>query len=411
MLPGLSLFVGVKLFPKRLIRSTIVGAANELRGNIVSSILTGISLTIGSLSIIGAISAAAFVDEALIAPAEIVSGRAVTVSAPFEPSTFDLDRIDSLSDAQFALRAANISSYVEWHVNTRATTVTHSSRWGFEKPRSIQLVFFSGQRSDVFREPTQARLGTTDSRAPSVTVNEQASTLLGGPRVCPSVKISDITQPMTVCPSAHISDHRDAAVMYISIEEWLTLSPIPLPEMDGAAFARGSGSVTQLTAAVQLLGSRLGDIDPRSINRSDTVGQLNELRATISRIFIIVGMVASGLAMLGILNISLSRAREQVRDIALRRAVGASRHQIFSELVGATVAIGVAAAIVSGVVGYAVFTFVVPNFVPIMSGIAPPIFPATSLLAAVVVNTTVAVAGSAIPALIASRRGFSQFLR
>lgn len=403
--------MGVKLSPKRLLRSTFVGAANEIRGNIVSSILTGISLSIGSLSIIGAVLASSFVDEALIAPAEILSGRAVTVSAPLAPSTFDSARLKSLSDAQSALRAANISSYVEWHVNTRATTVTQASRWGFEKPRPIQLVFFSGQRSDVFREPTLVRLGPADSRAPSVRVNEQASTLLGGSGVCPSVKISDITQPMTVCPTAHIADQRDAAVMYISIEEWSTLSPIPLPEMDGVIFALGSGSVTQLTAAVQLLGSRLGDIDPRSINRYDTVGQLNELRATISRIFIIVGMVASGLAMLGILNISLSRAREQVRDIALRRAVGASRLQIFSELVGATVAIGVAAAIVSGLLGYTVFTLVVPNFVPIMSGIAPPVFPAVSLLAAVVVNTTIAVVGSAIPALIASRRGFSQFLR
>lgn len=397
--------------PKRLLRSTFVGATNEIRGNIVSSLLTGISLSIGSLSVIGAISASSFVDDALIAPAEIVSGKAVTVSAPFALSTVDLASIHSLINTQSVLRAANIQSYVEWRVNTRATAVAQASRWGFEKPRPIQIVFFSGQRSEVFREPTLVRFGTSDSRAPSVTMNERASAFLGGSGVCPSLKISDITQPMTVCAIAHISDNRDAAVMYISMEEWSTLSPIPLPAMEGTVFARGSGSVSQLTAAVQLLGSRLGDIDPRSIIRSDAIGQLNELRATISRIFIIVGIVASGLAMLGILNISLSRAREQVRDIAMRRAVGASRLQIFSELVGATVAIGVGSAIVSGALGYAIFTFLVPNFVPITSGIVPPVFPAASLFAAVAVNSTIAVSGSAIPALIASRRGFSQFLR
>ena len=403
--------MGVKLSPNRMIRSTIVGAANELRGNIVSSILTGISLTIGSLSIIGAISASAFVDDALIAPAEIVSGRAITVSAPFAPSTFNLERIKDLSDVQADLRAANVSSYVEWQVNTRATIVTQSARWGFEKPRSIQIVFFSGQRDDVFREPTLMKRGTAESRAPSVKINERASMLLGGLGVCPSVKISDISQPMTACPSAYIMDRREVAMMYIPLQQWLTMSPTELPAMDGSVFAHGDLSVSQLTAAIELLGTRLGEVNPRSINRSDTVAQLNELRATISRIFIIVGMIASGLAMLGILNISLSRAREQVRDIAVRRAVGASRLQVFAELVGATVVIGIFAAIVAAIIGHAVFTFVIPNYVPIMSGIDPPVFPVASLLAAVLLNSSIAVAGSSIPAFIASRRGFSQYLR
>jgi putative ABC transport system permease protein len=166
-----------------------------------------------------------------------------------------------------------------------------------------------------------------------------------------------------------------------------------------------------LTAAVELLGNKLGEVNPRSINRSDTVAQLNELRASISRIFIIVGLIASGLAMLGILNISLSRAREQVRDIAVRRAVGASRLQVFAELVGATVVIGIFAAIVAGIIGHVVFTFVIPSYVPILSGIDPPVFPVASLLAAVLLNSFIAVAGSSIPAFIASRRGFSQYLR
>jgi hypothetical protein len=403
--------VGAKLSPNRLIRSTIVGAANELRGNIISSILTGISLTIGSLSIIGAISASAFVDDALIAPAEIVSGRAITVSAPFAPSTVSLERIKDLGDAQADLRAANVSSYVEWPVDTRATIVTQSARWGLEKPRSIQIVFFSGQRDDVFREPALMHGGSAESRVPSVKINERASVLLGGPGVCPSVKISDITQPMTVCPSAYIVDRKEVAVMYIPLEQWSTMSPTVLPAMDGSVFAHGGLSVSQLTAAVELLGSKLGQVNPRSIIRSDTVAQLNELRATISRIFIIVGLIASGLAMLGILNISLSRAREQVRDIAVRRAVGASRLQVFSEIVGATVAIGMLAAIVAGFIGQLIFTLVIPNYVPIMSGIDPPVFPLASLLAAVLLNSLIAVGGSSIPAFIASRRGFSHYLR
>ncbi len=403
--------MGAKLSPNRLIRSTIVGAANELRGNIISSILTGISLTIGSLSIIGAISASAFVDDALIAPAEIVSGRAITVSAPFAPSTVSLERIKDLGDAQADLRAANVSSYVEWPVDTRATIVTQSARWGLEKPRSIQIVFFSGQRDDVFREPALMHGGSAESRVPSVKINERASVLLGGPGVCPSVKISDITQPMTVCPSAYIVDRKEVAVMYIPLEQWSTMSPTVLPAMDGSVFAHGGLSVSQLTAAVELLGSKLGQVNPRSIIRSDTVAQLNELRATISRIFIIVGLIASGLAMLGILNISLSRAREQVRDIAVRRAVGASRLQVFSEIVGATVAIGMLAAIVAGFIGQLIFTLVIPNYVPIMSGIDPPVFPLASLLAAVLLNSLIAVGGSSIPAFIASRRGFSHYLR
>jgi len=403
--------VGVKLSPKRLIRSTIVGAANELRGNIVSSILTGISMIIGSLSIIGAVSASVFVDDALIAPAEIVSGRAITVSAPFAPSTYTLERIKDLSNVQAELRAANVSSYVEWQVNTRATVVTQSERWGFEKPRTIQIVFFSGQRDEVFREPKLMQRGIAESRAPSVKINERASMLLGGPGVCPSVRISDISQPMTVCLSSYIIDRKEVAMMYIPLEQWSTLSPTALPAMDGSVFVHGGLAVSQLTAAVELLGNKLGEVNPRFINRSDTVAQLNELRATISRIFMIIGMIASGLAMLGILNISLSRAREQVRDIAVRRAVGASRLQVFSELVGATVTIGIFAAIVAGMIGHVVFTYVIPSYVPIMSGIDPPIFPIASLLAAVLLNSFIAVAGTSIPAFIASRRGFSQYLR
>jgi hypothetical protein len=395
---------------RRSLRIWLIGALREFRANWFSAVLTGVSLTIGALAVIATFAAGAIVNESLIAPAELLDGRAITVSGITNNTIVDSTDVVSLQAAQRELLTTGISTYVEWTTETRPEFVPVNA-WGSTTPSFVQMKFGSGVRAGVFREPVVAEVDSRDAIAPSVLVNEQFVKRFGVEHSCLSVRLRTDSQPVTVCVRAIIADAQDIATVYVSAAQWLGVSSESLIGVTGTVYSHTTGSISRITAATQFVGARLGGIDPNHIGRSDTIAQLDGIRATVSAVFISIGAVALVLAMLGIVNISLAQSRESSREIAVRRAVGATRLHIIGELIGATVVVGCIAALTAGLAGYAIYVFVLPNQISTASGIELPSYPLAGVLAAVGINTAVSFAGALIPAIVASRRGFSTLLR
>ena len=127
-----------------------------------------------------------------------------------------------------------------------------------------------------------------------------------------------------------------------------------------------------------------------------------EQLGTISRVIMIIGGIIVFLGALGLLNVAIVTVRQRVREIGIRRAVGASAKRVFFAVFMESVVATFAARVIG--VGIAV---VVVRFLPLETmGIAlsdTPAFPAGAAIAGVAISSSIGALCGIIPALAAVR--------
>ena len=127
-----------------------------------------------------------------------------------------------------------------------------------------------------------------------------------------------------------------------------------------------------------------------------------EQLGTISRVIMIIGGIIVFLGALGLLNVAIVTVRQRVREIGIRRAVGASAKRVFF----AVFMESVVATFAAGVIGVGIAVVVV-RFLPLESmGIAlsdTPAFPAGAAIAGVAISSSIGALCGIIPALAAVR--------
>ena len=127
-----------------------------------------------------------------------------------------------------------------------------------------------------------------------------------------------------------------------------------------------------------------------------------EQLGTISRVIMIIGGIIVFLGALGLLNVAIVTVRQRVREIGIRRAVGASAKRVFF----AVFMESVVATFAAGVIGVGIAVVVV-RFLPLETmGIAlsdTPAFPAGAAIAGVVISSSIGALCGIIPALAAVR--------
>ena len=122
----------------------------------------------------------------------------------------------------------------------------------------------------------------------------------------------------------------------------------------------------------------------------------------IARVIMIIGGIIIFLGALGLLNVAIVTVRQRVREIGIRRAVGASAARVFF----AVFMESVVATFVAGIIGVGIAVVVV-RFLPLETiGIAlseTPAFPAGAAIAGVAISTSIGAVCGIIPALAAVR--------
>ena len=127
-----------------------------------------------------------------------------------------------------------------------------------------------------------------------------------------------------------------------------------------------------------------------------------EQLGTISNVIMIIGGIIVFLGALGLLNVAIVTVRQRVREIGIRRAVGASATRVFF----AVFMESVVATFVAGVIGVGIAVVVV-RFLPLealnITLSDTPAFPAGAAIAGVAISTSIGALCGIIPALAAVR--------
>ena len=127
-----------------------------------------------------------------------------------------------------------------------------------------------------------------------------------------------------------------------------------------------------------------------------------EQLGTISNVIMIIGGIIVFLGALGLLNVAIVTVRQRVREIGIRRAVGASAARVFF----AVFMESVVATFVAGIIGVGIAVVVV-RFLPLealnITLSDTPAFPAGAAIAGVAISTSIGALCGIIPALAAVR--------
>ena len=127
-----------------------------------------------------------------------------------------------------------------------------------------------------------------------------------------------------------------------------------------------------------------------------------EQLGTISNVIMVIGGIIVFLGALGLLNVAIVTVRQRVREIGIRRAVGASAARVFF----AVFMESVVATFVAGVIGVGIAVVVV-RFLPLealnITLSDTPAFPAGAAIAGVAISTSIGALCGIVPALAAVR--------
>ena len=197
------------------------------------------------------------------------------------------------------------------------------------------------------------------------------------------------------------SSRFDMPTMYVHYDAArATLPQMGVPSM--LAWVGPDDADQARTVLPSALASILGDGWRVTVTGGEHEDIGEEQLGTISRVIMIIGGIIVFLGALGLLNVAIVTVRQRVREIGIRRAVGASATRVFF----AVFMESVVATFVAGVVGVGIAIVVVRSLPLETMGIAlseTPVFPAGAAIAGVAISSSIGALCGIIPALTAVR--------
>lgn len=391
---------------------TVLTAVRDLRASPLRNLLTALSMLVGVLAVVMVSAADQVVVAAVIAQQEQQHGRASTYEATLPQAVPSPRTTDRAQRVATALRDATTGADAAVTVLLAETVALHADG---HPPTSTEITWVDGDLQATYRRPLTA--GTWPhpdaTTTPALAVNPAAATRLGVTTL-PAVLRWDAgpERTQTVVVTAVIADGQQEATAYASLAArpartndlvprvLLTSSSLPEPLLEQV-----------LADALHRTGSAFNDTGSDRLQRSDTVADTRQTVATARLALLLCGITALAVAVLGILNVGLATVRERSRELVVRRALGARRRDVASQVVGSalTLAVLVAGAAV-GLVLLAV-TVVVPHLTPPGAPGDPITMPWTAVRDALAAALLTALAGALAPAITASRLPVADALR
>lgn len=281
--------------------------------------------------------------------------------------------------------------------------------YGFQDPQ-VQAV--DPDYATIFRLETQQgrwlRSGDVNQRVTPVVINAALWQYFGSPDIRDPLVLSTTgtqTQQLRVVGVLRSTGAWESPVVYLPYDSWQIMKPTDEQGTGSASMYVWAGedqadeARTTLPAALAAVLGEGWQVDAMGGEDFDS-GQ--ETLGTIRAVIMAIGAIVVLLGALGLLNVAVVTVRQRIREIGIRRAMGASAARVFF----AVFLESVVATFVAGVIGVGL-AIVVLRVVPLdQMGIylqeRPP-FPTSAAVAGVGIATAVGALCGIIPALAAIR--------
>lgn len=390
--------------------TSLVGAVAEAwqevrvhRGRVLLS-LVGVTVAVCALS--ASVAVTDLAQRAVIEQAESSSGRPFTMSASLTagpaaaPGTTDevwfatLDRFD----ISYATRVVNDYAPVQF-----PDGVSDTSMLFVDQP-------YATLHRTRLMEGSWFGIGDRERLAPAVVVNEAFWERLGSPdlRTHPTVTSSrfDGATLVVIGVYATPSWDTDPALMMLAASAQASLPADAFRELSPTyEMWVPPASGEELMGLVQSdLSARLGEGATAEVYRTDFGAFMDDPTAVLRMMTLGIGAVILLLGALGLLNIALVTVRQRIREIGIRRSMGATSGRVFFSVMMESVV----ATAVAGVVGVMLAVLivklpVVEEFLTQGMVADPPPFPMSAAVFGLVSATVVGALAGLIPAIVAVR--------
>lgn len=381
-------------------------AWKDLRLNPLRSSLTALSLFIGILSIVIIVVGGAIARDYLVAVAEQRDGRLPTeaIGIVVDPAT-DVNGVRRLVDdlPQSSRRA--VSAKLDLAEPLDVAPIPPAGQPVV--PGGVQAMLVAGDLPGVRRLPLVAGrwLSTDEATAPfEVVVNEEAERTLGavGSGVSLSGARDGVASTGVVVGVVNDGDDSQANA-YVKAAPLLAYAP-QLAHVTGIQLLwhAPDDQEAEIASAAADMSADAGLGAPDSPRRVDTVRTYLEPLAAVQAMFGVAAALALLVAAVGIVNVGLSSIRERARELVIRRALGATRGQVFRLVMASSVLLAVMVAAASVAVSALVIALV-PRFLPPDTPVTVPPYPWSAAAWALTVSVLTAVVSSSIPAWRAAR--------
>jgi putative ABC transport system permease protein len=390
--------------------TSLVGAVAEAwqevrvhRGRVLLS-LVGVTVAVCALS--ASVAVTELAQRAVLEQAESSSGRPFTMSASLtpagtpQPGATDEAWLETLDrfDISYATRIINDYAPVQFPDGVADTA----------------MIFVDNPYATLHRTRMEQgswfAVGDAERLAPAIVVNEAFWERIGSPDLAthPTVTSGRFDDATLVVIGVYASPSWDTepGLMMLAGSAATALPPgafdelMPMYEM---WVPPASGE--ELMGLVQSdLSARLGEGSTVDVFRTDYGAFMDDPTAVLRMLTLGIGAVILLLGALGLLNIALVTVRQRIREIGIRRSMGATSSRVFfSVLMESVVATAVA-----GVVGVMLAVLivklpVVEEFLTQGMVADPPAFPMSAAVFGLVAATAVGALAGLIPAIVAVR--------
>ncbi|KGM14584.1 ABC transporter permease [Cellulomonas bogoriensis] len=380
----------------------------DLRARPLRSFLTGLSMLVGVLAVVGVSAADQLSTGYVIAAHEQLQGREATYAAHVRVGAAEAGAVTRLSDGI----AARIGPQDAAHVLLLSADRTLARG---DRSTNATVHWVDGDLEGVFRRPLVQgeRAGDAGSRALAVVVNEELARVLGLETLPTTIELAaGGADPHVVVVTGVLADADDEPVAYGVLTAAARVAPDVFRDGSFAVhLTAGTGSLAAVTGTIKDAVSYAGLELVEDVRRVDTVERARESAQVVERAFVAAALAALTVAVIGILNIGLASLAERARELVVRRALGARRVDVFSQVLGSSM---ILAMLVAGTALVAVLlgVYVVAPAATPVTFIADPVQPPWGALRnGVLAAVTTALLGAAAPAVKATRLPVALALR
>ena len=355
------------------------------------TVLTAASLTIGVLTLVVVQSAQSLVHEATLHRAILRNGPATTVRIGLTTQASPQYWRDRAKRAVPGADVAVYDSYSSVNLSTRDGDPLSVDLAAVE-PSLLRIRPFDVVTGSWF---TEARL------APQLVVNRAAGRVMGVARLAAP------EGAVTVVVVGVVDDGDPTPHAYLAASDEPALAAAGLrPVGRSVLLSAGSIAPDRLRSIAEIAG-RAGDIE--ELSRVDTVNEFDDQLATQRRIFLAIAILCLVVGSLGILNIGLSALRERTEELALRRALGASRFAIATIMILESQIVALVAAALAIVAAFGAVPWFLAHLTSVPVDSAGP--PLSALGLGLSASALAALAGALAPSLRAARVPIANLLR
>lgn len=385
-------------------------AVRDLRRHKLRSLLSGISMLVGVVALVAASAAGAIASDMLVAHEEQKNSRAITYGASFNvPMDATMHMSESVYERLIAASGATTGVVVSTTTDVFVGDPLGESRTVFP------IEWTLGDLNEVRRLPVVDGVLPvgTQQYPPVLSLNEAAAQRLqAGPGSVLFLATTMTNQPTQFSVSAVVADGSQEPQGYAPM---MTLGSL-VTAASGAASVqlRVTNEQVSEVQAARLISDAVADAglaDSVEVRRVDTTWQVLDQVRLLEAIFTAASLVLLGIAAIALINVGLASIGDRARELTVRRALGATRAEVFLLVTGATVAASVPVALLGTGIALIGVQLIIPAWLPAGAAIAAPAFPWYSLVIGISAALVTAFLGALAPAVRATRLDIALALR